>query len=150
MKVITTNKRAFHDYLIQETLEAGIVLRGDEVKSIRAKMVSIADAFATVHEGNVNLINAHITPYSHAYTKQDTSRQTRRLLLNKKEIDRLVGAISRKGLTVVPLKLYINDRGFIKIELGIAKHKKAVDKKQQIKERDIERETRRESKYKIK
>lgn len=149
MKIIATNKRAFHDYEILETMEAGIVLRGDEVKSVRAKQVSLADAFATVHQGAIMLLNCHIAPYSHAYTKADTSRQTRKLLLHKKEINQLIGAISRKGLTIIPLKMYLNDRGFVKLELGIAKHKKAVDKKQQLKERDIKRETAREVKSRL-
>ncbi len=150
MILITSNKRAFHDYEILETMEAGIVLKGDEVKSVRAKMVSINDAFATVHEGTITLINLHISPYSHAYKKgEDSSRQTRKLLLHKREINKLIGSISRKGLTIVPLKMYINDRGLVKVELGIAKHKKAVDKKQQIKERDLDREIRRESKVRL-
>jgi len=146
MKIITTNKRAYHDYEILENMEAGIVLKGDDVKSVRNKAVSLEDSFATVHEGEINLINCHIAPYSHAFTKADSSRQTRKLLLHKREINRLIGAISRKGLTIVPLKMYLNDRGFVKVEIGIAKHKKSIDKKQKLKERDIERETRREIK----
>lgn len=146
MKIITTNKRAHHDYIILETMEAGIVLQGDEVKSIRAKEVSLNDAFATVHQGAINLINCHIAPYSHAYTKADTSRQTRKLLLHKKQINQLIGAISRRGLTIIPLKMYLNDRGYVKLELGIAKHKNAVDKKHELRERDIKRETAREIK----
>lgn len=149
MKIIATNKRAYHDYEILETMEAGIVLKGDEVKSVRAKNVSINDAFATVHQGAVMLINCHIAPYSHAYKKEDLSRQSRKLLLHKKEINKLIGAISRKGLTLVPLKMYLNDRGYVKVELGLAKHKKAVDKKQQLKERDIKRETAREVKIRM-
>jgi SsrA-binding protein len=141
MKIITTNKRAFFDYEILETVEAGIVLKGDEVKSIRNKGVSINDAFATVSNGAVSLLNCHIAPYSHAYTKGEDTRKTRQLLLHKREINKLVGAISRKGLTVVPLKMYFNDRGYVKVELGIAKHRKAVSKKEMIKERDIKRET---------
>lgn len=149
MKIIATNKRAFHDYEILETMEAGIVLQGDEVKSVRAKQVSLTDAFATVHQGAITLLNCHIAPYSHAYTKADTSRQTRKLLLHKKEINQLIGAISRRGLTIIPLKMYLNDRGFVKLELGIAKHKKAVDKKQELRERDIKRETAREVKSRV-
>ncbi len=146
MKLITANKRAYHDYEIHETFEAGIALKGDEVKSIRNKNVLINDAFATVHDGVVMLINCHISAYSHAYSKVDTSRQSRPLLLHKREINRLIGAISRRGLTLIPLKLYFNDRGYLKVELGLAKHKNAVDKKQSLKERDIKRETAREIK----
>lgn len=146
MKLITKNKRAFFDYEILDTLEAGIVLTGNEVKSIRRGTVSLSDAFAVVHEGEINLINCYIAPYSHAYSKEDTSRRTRKLLLHRKEIDRLIGDISRKGYTIVPLKMYFSARSHIKIELGIAKHKKSVDKKRQLKERDLKRETAREIK----
>ncbi len=149
MKIITANKRAYHDYEILETIEAGIVLKGDEVKSVRAKNVSLNDAFATLHDGTINLINCHIAAYSHAYSKEDVSRQTRKLLLHKKEINKLIGSIARKGLTLIPLKMYFNDKGFVKIELGLAKHKKSVDKKQSIKERDIKRETQRATKFRL-
>ena len=144
MKTITTNKKAFHDYSITETYEAGIALKGDEVKSIRAKQVSINEAFATVHDGQIWLLNCFIGSYSHAFDKKQDERQRRRLLLKKQEINKLIGAVSRKGLTLIPLKMYISDRGFVKIELGLATHKKKSDKKQELKERDIARETRRE------
>jgi SsrA-binding protein len=149
MKIIATNKRAYHNYEILETLQAGIVLKGDEIKSLRSKHISLTDAFATIHQGNLVLTNCHITPYKHAYTKEDTSRRPRTLLLHKREINRLVGAISRKGLTIVPLKVYLNERGYAKIELGVAKHKKAASKKQELKERDIRRETAREAKVRL-
>lgn len=149
MKVIATNKKAFFDYEILEKIEAGIVLSGDEVKSIRAKNVSLADAFATVHQGEMNLLNCYIGPYSHSYEKKDKSRKTRKLLLKRKEINKLIGSISQKGLTVLPLRLYINPRGLVKIELGIAKTKKKVDKKKTLKERDIKREASREMKEKV-
>lgn len=141
MKIITTNKRAYFDYEITDTVEAGIVLRGDEVKSIRNKGISINDAFATVHRGSIQLLNCYIAPYSHAYDKKDTTRQTRQLLLHKKEVNKLIGILAKKGLTLIPLKLYFNDRGYVKLELGLAKSKKLYDKKQSIKERDIKRET---------
>ena len=141
MKIITTNKRAFFDYEITDTVEAGIVLRGDEVKSIRNKGISINDAFATVNRGSIQLLNCYIAPYSHAYDKNDTTRQTRQLLLHKKEVNKLIGILAKKGLTLIPLKLYFNDRGYVKLELGLAKSKKLYDKKQSIKERDIKRET---------
>lgn len=150
MKLIIKNKKAFHDYEIKDTIEAGIVLTGDEVKSLRAGNVSLADAFATVHKGELNLLNCYIAPYSHAYEKEDTSRRSRKLLLHKKEIDRLIGEISRKGMTIIPLKLYFSGRGLVKVELGIAKHKKKVDKKRELRERDIKREVEREMKVKIK
>ena len=150
MKIIATNKKAFFDYEILDTIEAGMVLIGDEVKSIRAKQVSLSESFATIYQGEVTLINCHIAPYSHAYSKDEqASRRTRKLLLHKKEINRMIGDISRKGLTMIPLKIYFNAKGYIKIELGIAKHKKAHDKKKTLKERDIKRETMREIKQRI-
>jgi len=142
--VITTNKKAYHEYEILEKIEAGIALQGDEVKSIRNKHVSINEAFATIHGGELMLINCHISPYSHAYQRAVDERRSRKLLLNKKEINKLIGTIARKGLTLIPLKLYLNDRGYVKVELGLAKHKKKADKKQALKERDIKRETDRE------
>jgi SsrA-binding protein len=149
MKVVATNKRAYFDYEILDTIEAGVVLRGDEVKSIRNKGISINDAFATVHQGNIQLLNCYIAPYKHAYAKQDTSRQTRGLLLHKKEVNKLIGALSKKGLTLIPLKVYFNDRGYVKVELGLGKHKKLYDKKEQIKERDLKRETARIAKVRF-
>jgi len=147
MNVITTNKKAFHDYSILETYEAGIALKGDEVKSVRNKQVTINESFATVHDGQIWLLNCFIGSYSHAYDKRVVDeRQRRKLLLNKREIHTLIGAISRKGLTLIPLKMYVNDRGYVKVELGLASHKKKAEKKELLRERDIARETRRELK----
>jgi len=146
MKIITKNKRAFHDYEIKYTVEAGIVLTGDEIKSIRQGNVSLVDAFATVHDGEITMINCYIAPYSHAYKKEDTSRRSRKLLLHRKEIDKLIGEISRKGLTLIPLKLYFSKKGYVKVELGVAKSKKKVDKKRELREKDIKRQTERELK----
>ena len=149
MNVITTNKRAFFDYEIMERFEAGIALSGDEVKSIRAKQISLADSFATIHGNEINLLNCYIAAYSHAYKKKDTSRRTRKLLLKRREINKLIGTISKRGLTLIPLKAYFNKRGLLKIELGLARHKKKVDKKKSLKERDIKREASREVKQNI-
>jgi len=150
MKVIAKNKKAFFDYNILDTIEAGIVLTGDEVKSLRAGKVSLTGAFATVHGGELFLINCNISSYAHAYEKkEDTSKRSRKLLLHRKEINRIVGDISKKGVTIVPLKLYFK-KGKVKVELGICKHKKAPDKKQALKERDIRRETERELRGKYK
>jgi len=147
MNVIATNKKAFHDYSILETYEAGIALKGDEVKSVRNKQVTINESFATVHDGQIWLLNCFIGSYSHAYDKKIVDeRQRRKLLLHKREIDKLIGAISRKGLTLIPLKMYVNDRGYVKVELGLASHKKKAEKKELLRERDIARETRRELK----
>ncbi len=147
MKVVARNRKAYHDYEILDTIEAGIVLTGDEVKSLRAGHVSLVGAFATFHQGELFLINCRITPYAKAY-KKDESFVTRRrnLLLHKRELDRLIGDVSRKGITIVPLRVYFSKRNVAKIELGVGKHKKAPSKKKELKERDIERQTRRELK----
>lgn len=152
MKIVAQNKKAFYDYNIHETIEAGIVLTGDEVKSLRAGTASLVSSFATLHDGELYLINCHITPYDKAYKKgsQEDATQRRKLLLHRREISRLVGEISRKGVTVVALKIYFNERGLAKVSLGIATHKKAEGKKQALKERDIERQTRRELRGKVK
>lgn len=145
MKIIAQNKKAFHDYEILEKIEAGIVLTGDEVKSLRAGHVSLVGSYATVHQNELTIINMNITPYSHAYTKsEEISRRTRKLLVHRRELNRIIGDISKKGITIVPLKLYFNERGFVKVELGLAKHKKAHVQKSQLKEKDIARQTRRE------
>ena len=145
MKLIAENKKAFFEYEILERLEAGIVLTGDEVKSVRAKHVSLQGSFAQFHRGELMLLNANITPYSHAYQKaDDQASRSRTLLLHKRELMRLVGELSTKGVVLIPLKIYFNEHNFAKVELGLAKHKKMVDKKQSIKERDVRRETARE------
>ena len=146
MKVIVQNKKAFFDYEILDRLEAGIVLTGDEVKSIRAGHVTLVGAFATIHDGQLFLINCNISPYTHAANKQADEYRTRsrKLLVHKKELNRLIGDISRKGITLLPLKIYLNERGLVKVEIGLAKHKKSVDKRQSLKERDIKRQTARE------
>lgn len=147
MKIITQNKKAYFDYEMLDTIEAGIVLTGDEVKSIRAGHVSLVGAFATIHDGELYLINMQVTPYERAYQQnKESARRSRKLLIRRRELNRLVGDISAKGVTVVALKLYLNDRNLIKVELGVAKHKKAPDKRQAIKDRDIKRETSRELK----
>ena len=150
MKVIATNKKGYHDYLITETLEAGIVLIGDEVKSIRNKNVSLNDSFATVNKGRLVLINCYIASYKDAYTKNESlTKRSRVLLLKKREMSKLIGDISKKGVTVIPLKMYFNNRGYVKIELGVAKHKKSIDKKRILREKDIKRELQREMKIKL-
>lgn len=149
MKIIARNKKAFFDYEIFEKIEAGIVLTGDEVKSLRAGKVSLIGAFATIHEGEINLINCNITLYEKAFGGghgKDKATRTRKLLLHRREINRLIGDISKKGITVIPLSMYFNDRNKVKVELGVGKHKKAVGKKQTIKERDLDRQARREIK----
>ena len=149
MKVISSNRKAFFNYEILDRMEAGLVLRGDEVKSIRANNVNLNDAFAVIQRGEAQLINCYIAPYSHAYSKDDVSRRTRTLLLNRKEIIKLNSEIAKKHLTLIPLKIYFNDRGYLKVEIGLAKHKKMGDKKAILKDREIQRETSREIKSRV-
>lgn len=142
MKILAQNKKALFDYHILEHIEAGIVLTGDEVKSIRAGHLSLVGAYAIIQKGELFLINCNITPYDKAYDKrEDTALRNRKLLVHKKQLNKLIGEISRKGITVVPLKIYLNERGLIKVDLGVAQHKKAAGKKEALRERDIKRET---------
>ena len=148
MKIIAQNKKAFHDYAVSDTVEAGIVLTGDEVKSLRAGKGNLAGSFVVPKDGELFMINAHISPYTHAYQKKsddEITRRSRKLLLHRREIDRLVGEISRKGITLVPLKLYFS-KGKIKVEVGVCKHKKVHQRKEELREKDINRQTRRELK----
>lgn len=147
MKILAQNRKALFDYHILDKLEAGIVLTGDEVKSIKAGHVSLVGSFATIHDGELYIINCKITPYSHAADKRegdDTKR--RKLLVHKRQVLRLTNDVARKGITLIPLKLYLNERNIIKVEIAMAKHKKATGKKEAIRERDIKRETGRELK----
>jgi SsrA-binding protein len=147
MKLITKNKKAFFDYEVLESMEAGIVLSGDEVKSLRGGKVNLTGAFAAFHNGELFMINAHISPYEKAYSKDENeAKRSRKLLLHKRQLSRLIGQVAQKGVTLVPLSIYFNDKNKIKVEVGIGKHKKAHGKKEDIKERDIARQTRRELK----
>lgn len=147
MKTIAQNKKAFFEYEILDKVEAGIVLTGDEVKSLRAGQVSLVSAFATIKQTELYLINCKISQYQQAYTKKDDlSERSRKLLLKRRELNRIIGDICQKGVTMVPLKLYFNDRNFVKVELGICKAKKAAGKKQALKDRDLDRQARREIK----
>jgi len=147
MKTVAQNKKAYHDYEILEKIEAGIVLTGDEVKALRAGNASLIGAFATVHKGELFLINCRISPYGQAFRKQEElATRRRKLLLHRRELNKLIGLASQKGVTLVPLKIYFNKRNIAKIELGLCRHKKAPSKKRELKERDIRRETHRELK----
>ena len=146
MKVVATNRKAYHDYEVLETYEAGIVLKGTEVKSAKQGRINLKDSYAKIENGEIFLINAHISPYTHGNVYNHDPRRTRKLLLHKKEIMRLYGKGKEKGLTLIPLKAYIKN-GKIKIELGLCKGKKVYDKRAEIKKRDLEREMRYEMKY---
>jgi SsrA-binding protein len=146
MKVIVSNRKARHEYRIIETVEAGIALTGTEVKSLREGRASLVDAYAVLDAGEVILRGLHITPYSHTSQTDLNPRRDRKLLLHKMEIRRLLGKVREKGLTLVPLKLYFNERGLAKVELALAKGKKVYDKRRDIAERDAQRDLRRELK----
>ena len=137
--VITVNRKAYHDYHIQETLEAGIVLKGSEIKSIRASKVNLSDAYAKPENGELWLYNSHIASYDAASYNTHEPVRPRKLLLHRREIDTLAGKAVQKGLTLVPLKLYIK-HGVAKVELGVGRGKKAYDKRDAIGRRDAERE----------
>ena len=139
-KVIADNRRAFYEYFVEEKFEAGIELVGTEVKSLRTGEGSIAESYATVEGEEVFLINANIPQYAKGSWMNHEPRRRRRLLLKKREIAKLHGAITRQGLTLIPLSLYFNGIGKAKVELALAKGKKAHDKRETIKERDWKRE----------
>ncbi len=137
-KSIITNRKAYRDYEVLETLECGIELKGSEVKSLRAGKINLNDSFARIEKLEAFLYNAHISHYTEAsYLNVDTDR-TRRLLLHKNQIQRISGKLAQKGLTLIPLKVYFNDRGFVKLELGLCKGKKLYDKRESIKRRETD------------
>ncbi|GAB3453873.1 SsrA-binding protein SmpB [Actinophytocola sediminis] len=138
-KVIASNRKARHDYMILDTYEAGVALVGTEVKSLRLGRASLVDAFATVDDGEVWLRNLHIPEYVLGTWTNHTPRRTRKLLLHKSEILRLIGKTKESGLSLVPLSMYFKD-GKVKIELALARGKKAYDKRQSLAKRDAERE----------
>lgn len=138
--VVARNRRARHNYFIESTIEAGIMLHGTEVKSLRSGQSSIEEAYATDENGELNLVNAYIPEYRSASVTQHEPRRPRKLLLRKRELAKLVDAISREGMTVVPLSIYFNARGFAKVELGLAKGKRQHEKRDSIKERDWKRD----------
>jgi SsrA-binding protein len=137
---VAQNRKARHDYAIEDTLEAGIMLTGSEVKSLRMGRCTLVEAFAQPEQGELFLLNAHIPAYEGASHFQHDEKRKRKLLLHRKELDRLMAAIGRKGMTVVPLSLYFNDRGKAKVQLGLAKGKTHVDRRDDIKKREWQRE----------
>jgi len=139
-QTIARNRRATHDYFIDERYEAGLALVGSEVKSLREGRGNINEAYATDQDGELYLVNAYIPEYHAARTFGHETRRPRKLLLHRREIARLIGAIQKKGQTLIPLALYFNPRGIAKVELGLARGKKAYDKRAAIKERDWKRE----------
>jgi SsrA-binding protein len=138
-KVIASNRKARHDYTILDTFEAGIALTGTEVKSLRAGRASLVDAFAQEKDGEIFLYGLHVPEYAQGTWTNHEPRRTRKLLLNRYEIDRLIGKIRESGLTLVPLSMYFSD-GWAKVEIALARGKRAYDKRQALAERDAQRE----------
>jgi SsrA-binding protein len=140
---LVTNRKARHDYHIEETYEAGIVLTGTEVKSLRDGRGNLKDSYAMINNGEIFLYNMHISAYDQGNRFNHDPTRTRKLLMHKREILRLLGYVKEKGYAIVPLRVYINERGRVKVELALAKGKKLYDKRQDIAKRDAERELRR-------
>lgn len=140
LKIVCQNRKARHDYFIDETVEAGIVLLGPEVKSLREGRGNLVDSYARVKGAEVFLYNMHITPYPFAHYMQLDPLRTRKLLLNKKEIKHLIGKTENKGYTLIPTKVYFTKSGYAKVELALAKGKQKYDKRQALKEKDMKRE----------
>jgi len=138
-KVVAENRKARHNYHLEDTFEAGIALVGTEVKSLREGRANIAEAYAEIRDGEAWLINAHIPEYTHGNIFNHEPRRPRKLLLHKREIKRLMGAVDRRGYTLVPLRIYFNARGTAKLLVALAKGKRKVDKRQDIKQRDWQR-----------
>lgn len=145
MKIIATNRKAHYDYFIEETFNAGIVLVGSEVKSLRNKEASLLDSFVFIKDGEVYLKNFYIKPYEKTTSYAPNERKDRKLLLNKREILKLQRAINEKGFTIIPTKLYFKD-SLVKVEIALAKGKKQYDKRETIKQRETDREIARQLK----
>lgn len=141
-KIVAQNRKAYHDFFIEETLEAGLVLTGTEIKSIRKGSVSLRDAYARVEQGEVFLHNMHIAPYAQGNQFNHEPLRTRKCLLHRKQIAHLFGAVREQGLTLIPTKLYLK-HGFAKVELCLAKGKKLHDKRESLKKKDANRDIQR-------
>lgn len=142
-KIIAENRRARFDYAIESDIEVGIILTGSEVKSLRTGQSNIAESYASVEGGELWLINAYIAPYKQAGVFGHDERRRRKLLVSKKELSRLWQAVGREGMTLVPLVMYFNDRGIVKLKLGVAKGKKLADKRETSAKRDWDRQKQR-------
>ncbi len=139
---VATNRKAYHDYFIEETIEAGMALQGTEVKSLRLGLANLTDSYAIVKNNEIFLLNANISPYPYGNIMNHEPLRTRKLLLHREEIRKLVGKITQKGFTLIPLKIYFS-RGKAKVLIGLAKGKKAYDKRETIKEKESKREVER-------
>ena len=142
-KIIATNRKAHRDYVILETVECGIELKGSEVKSVRAGKINLNDSFARIEHNEIILYNTHINPYEQASYLNVEPIRPRKLLLRRNQINKLMGQVIQRGFTLVPLQVYFNARGFVKIELALCKGKKLYDRREDIKRRETELEMRR-------
>jgi SsrA-binding protein len=146
VKVVSANKAAYHNYEILESLEAGIALQGSEVKSIREGRISLKESYAEIKGNEVFLLNCHISPYEAANRFNHDPLREKKLLLHRQQIKRLTGKIKEKGLTLVPTKILLDSKGRVKVEISLARGKKAYEKRDVIKKRDVDREIRAELK----
>jgi SsrA-binding protein len=149
MKIVASNKKAYFNYEIVESLEAGVALLGSEVKSIREGRVSLKDSYAEVKNGEVFLLHMNVSPYEQANIFNHDPLREKKLLLHRREIKRLIGKIREKGYTLIPTKVLLNEKGKVKVEISLAKGKRTYEKKRAIKERDLEREVRAELKRRL-
>jgi SsrA-binding protein len=140
VRAVATNRKAFHEYEILEKLEAGLILQGTEVKSLREGRANLKDSYVAFREGEAYLVSAHISPYTHGNIANHDPERSRKLLLHRHQIEKLAGTVSQKGLTVIPLKLYFRD-GRAKVEIAVVRGKKLFDKRETEKRREAERET---------
>ncbi len=143
-KIIATNRKAYRDYAILESVECGIELKGSEVKSLRQGKINLNDSFARIEDNQIILYNTHISPYAEASYLNVEPTRLRKLLLHKGQIKKLFGKLTQRGLTLIPLKAYFNERGFAKIELALCKGKKLYDRREDIKRREVDLAMRRE------
>lgn len=139
IKVVANNKKARHDYFIEDTYEAGLVLKGTEVKSIRMGRINLKEGYAEINGGEVFLLGVHVSPYEKGNIFNTDPLRPKKLLLSKREIRKLIGYTTQKGYTLVPLRVYINEKGLVKLELGVGKGKKLYDKRHDIAKKDAQR-----------
>jgi SsrA-binding protein len=144
--IITTNKKAHFQYHISDTFEAGIMLTGTEIKSVSSMQVNLNESYCTFTEGELFVKGMHIAEYKYGTHYNHEAKRTRKLLLNKKELKKLLTKVKEKGFTIIPVRMYINEKGLAKLEIGLAKGKKLFDKREDLKKKDAKREIERESK----
>ena len=139
-KIVCQNRKAYHNYYIDETMEAGVVLLGPEVKSLREGRANLVDSYARIRQGEAFLFSMHISPYPYAHNMSLNPTRTRKLLLTKREIKRLIGKTEQKGYSLIPIRVYFTENGLAKIELALAKGKRKYDKRHSLKEKELKRE----------